>query len=161
MGMLDLTLVKKHVQAAENVYVSTVNEEGYPVTRVMFNLHNPDRFPGQASFIVGLNEGFRIYLATNTASSKVAHVRRMPLISVYYHVHGSWQGMLVAGEAEVVSDMDIKRGMWQDDWSQYYEEGVEDADYTLLRLRPVFAEFYHDLTKETLTFEEVEGADRA
>lgn len=161
MSMLDLELIRKHAEAAENVYVSTVNEAGFPVTRVMFNLHNPGRFPKQAAFIAGLNEGFRIYLATNAGSSKVAQVRRTPLMSVYYHVHGSWQGMLLAGEAEIVSDVEIKRGIWQDEWSVYYEGGAEGDDYTLLRLRPVFAELYHDLTKETLTFEEVESADRA
>jgi len=161
MEVLDLALVKRHVQASENVYVSTLNEEGYPVTRVMFNLHNAERFPKQAAFFAGLNESFHVYLATNAASSKVSQIRRTPRMSVYYHVQGSWQAMLVAGEAEVVSDTEIKRGIWQDEWSVYYEGGVEGTDYTIVRLRPVFAEYYHDLTKETLRLAEDERADRA
>ena len=152
--------MKRHVQAAEIVYVATLNEEGYPVTRVMFNLHNAERFPKQAAFLAGLNEGFHVYLGTNAVSSKVSHIRRAPRMSVYYHVQGSWQGMLVAGEAEVVSDMEIKRGLWQDEWSVYYEGGVEGADYTIIRLRPVFAEYYYNLTKQTLRFGD-KDADRA
>ena len=150
METLDLALIKQHVQAAEYVYVSTVNEEGYPVTRVMFNLHNAKRSPKQAAFLAGLDEDFHIYLGTNARSAKVSDIRRTPRMSVYYHVPDSWQGMLVAGEAEVVSDMEIKRGLWEDGWSVYYEDGVDGTDYTIVRLRPAFAEYYHDLTKETL-----------
>ena len=150
MEKLDIDLVKRHVQATENVYVSTLSAEGYPVTRVMFNLHNAERFPKQAAFIAGLDEDLHIYLGTNAESSKVPQIQRMPRVSVYYHAPDSWQGLLVAGEAEVVSDMRIKRGLWQDEWSMYYRDGVEGADYTIVRLRPVFAEYYHDLTKETL-----------
>ena len=75
-------------------------------------------------------------------------------MSVYYHKQGSWQGMLVGGEAEVVTDMAVKRGLWQDEWAVYYQGGVEGEDFTIVRLRPVFAEYYHDLTKETLKFTE-------
>lgn len=150
METLDLAQVKRHVQAADVVYVATLNEEGYAVTRVMFNLHNAERFPKQAAFLAGLNEGFHIYLGTNSASSKVSHIRRNPGMSAYYHAQGSWRGMLVAGEAEVVSDMAVKRGLWQDEWAMYYQGGAEGEDYTIVRLGPVFAEYYHDLTKQTL-----------
>ncbi len=158
MEELDLTLVKQQVQAAELVYVSTVNEEGYPVTRVMFNLHNAERCPKQAAILAGLNEDFSIYLGTNAGSAKVSHIRRTPRVSLYYHAPGSWQGMLVAGDAEVVTDMKIKRALWEDAWSVYYEGGIEGDDYTIVRIRPVFAEYYHNLTKQTLRFEH---ADRA
>lgn len=67
MESLDLALVKRHVQAAETVYVATLNEEGYPVTRVMFNLHNAERFPKQATFLAGLNESFHIYASVTDA----------------------------------------------------------------------------------------------
>jgi general stress protein 26 len=151
-GTLDLAEVKRRIQSAENVYVSTINDEGYPVTRVMFNLHNTERFPKQAAFLAGLDEDFCIYLGTNTSSSKVSHLQRTPRMSIYYHEPGSWQAMLIAGEAEVVTDMAVKKGLWQDEWAMYYQGGVESEDFTIVRLRPVFAEYYHDLTKETLRF---------
>ena len=149
---LNLAEVKRHIRATENVYVSTINGDGYPVTRVMFNLHNTERFPKQAAFLAGLGEDFCVYLGTNTSSSKASHLQQTPRMSVYYHQPGSWQGLLVAGEAEVVTDMAVKRGLWQDEWAVYYQGGVESQDFTIVRLRPVFAEYYHDLTKETLRF---------
>lgn len=151
-GTLVLTEVKRHIRAAENVYVSTISPDGYPVTRVMFNLHNTERFPKQAAFLDGLDEDFRIYLATNTSSAKISQLQQTPRVSVYYHEPGSWQGMLVAGEAQVVTDMAVKRGLWQDEWAMYYQGGVESQDFAVVQLRPVFAEHYHDLTKETLMF---------
>lgn len=156
---MDLALVKQHVQATEYVYVSTLSAEGYPVTRVMFNLHNEKRSPKQAAFLATLDEDFHIYLGTNAGSAKVADIRRSPQMSLYFHAPDSWQAVLVAGEAEVVTDMEIKRGLWQDEWSVYYEDGVDGDDYTIVRMRPVFAEYYHDLTKETLRF--AQNVDRA
>jgi general stress protein 26 len=153
METLDLALVKRQVQAPEYVYVSTLNGEGYPVTRVMFNLHSIKRCPKSTAFLAKLGNEFNIYLGTNAASAKVSDLSRTPRLSTYFHVPNSWQGLLVAGEAEVVLDREIKRGLWQEEWSMYYEGGVEGADYTIIRLHPVFAEYYHDLIKETLKFE--------
>ncbi len=147
---LDPTTIRRHVEAAENVYVSTISAEGYPVTRVMFNLHNAERFPKQAAFLAGL-ANFDIYLGTNAGSSKVSQIRQTPRMSLYYHVPNSWQGILVAGEAEVVADSAIRHGLWQDEWSMYYHGGVDGDDYTIVRLRPAFAEYYHDMSKETWT----------
>lgn len=154
METLNLEFVKQQIQAPEMVYVPTVSAEGYPVTRVMFNLHNAVRCPHQAAFLGGLDEPLHIYIGTNAGSAKVADIRRSPQMSLYYHVPGSWHGLLMAGEAEVVTDMEIKRGLWEDEWSVYYEGGVEGEDYTIIRIRPVFAEYYHDLTKEMMRFEE-------
>ncbi len=149
-GALDLLEVKRHIATTENVFVSTINGDGYPVTRVMFNLQNTVHFPKQAAFLAGLDEDFCIYLGTNTSSAKVSHLQQTSRISAYYHKPGSWQGMLVGGEAQIVTDMSIKRGLWQDEWAIYYQGGVESQDFTIVRLQPVFVEYYHDLTKETL-----------
>jgi general stress protein 26 len=58
--------------------------------------------------------------------------------------------MLVAGNAEIVNDRTIKNGLWQDEWEMYYEGGIDSPDYTIIRIRPVHAEHYHDLSKDTL-----------
>lgn len=118
----------------------------------MFNLHHPGRFPKQAAFLAELNQDFCIYLGTNTSSAKVLHLTQSPKMSVYYHPRDSWLGMLVAGDAEIVADMAVKRGLWQEEWSMYYDGGVESQDFAIIRIRPMYAEYYHDLTKETLSF---------
>ncbi len=71
------------------------------------------------------------------------------------------QGLLVAGDAEVGADMTIKRGLWEDGGAGYYDRGLEGMDYTIVRIRPVFAEYYHDMTKETMQFTVDASADRA
>lgn len=152
--MLETQNIKEFVRSAKEVYIATINEAGYPITRVMFNLHSSVSFPKQASFLASLDEDFCLYLGTNTSSAKVADSNRMPKISAYFHTQGVWEGLLVAGEAEIVGDMAIKRGLWQDEWSMYYSGGVESEDFTLIRIKPKFAEYYHDLTKETFEFAE-------
>lgn len=147
---LDMEMVSRYVRESAEVCVSTTSSDGYPVTRVMFNLHNPDQYPKQAAFLSGLSGEFCIYLCTNAASAKVADMIRSPKVSAYYHATGSWQGLLVVGEVEMVRDPLIRRGLWQKEWSMYYEGGVDGDDFTVIRLCPVKVEYYHDLTKEVL-----------
>ncbi|MEN6415865.1 MAG: pyridoxamine 5'-phosphate oxidase family protein [Armatimonadota bacterium] len=149
MGNLSVEDIKQHVRNAKEVYVSTIDANGYPITRVMFNLHNPAGFPKQAAYLDNQEE-WRIYLGTNTSSAKVSQVLQNKRISLYYHKPDSWEGILIAGEGEIVDDMPVKVGLWQDGWEMYYAGGVESPDYTVIEIRPVFAEYYHDLSKDTL-----------
>jgi len=152
MGILSLESIKHYVRSAKDVYVSTINEDGYPVTRVMFNLHNPEGFPMQTSYLDSCNGEWCVYLGTNTSSSKVSHIRQNRHVSLYYHVPDSWEGLLVIGNAEIVEDLPVKTGLWQNGWEMYYTGGVESPDYTIVRVRPVFAEYYHDLGKDVFRF---------
>ena len=152
MGVLCLESIKQQVCNAKDVYVSTVNADGYPVTRVMFNLHNPVSFPQQVGYLDGLEGEWCVYLGTNTSSAKVLHIRRDSHVSLYYHKPDSWDGLLIGGDAEVVEDMAVKSGLWQNGWEMYYTGGIESPDYAIIRVRPVFAEYYHDLGKEILRF---------
>jgi len=54
---------------------------------------------------------------------------------------------MFGGEAEIVDDMKIKQKIWLDWWTRYYSEGLEDPDYTLLKLNPKIARFYYRLNR--------------
>ncbi|GAH95277.1 unnamed protein product, partial [marine sediment metagenome] len=36
----------------------------------------------------------------------------------------------------IVDDMKMNQKVWLDWWSRYYPKGLEDPDYTLLKLNP-------------------------
>jgi general stress protein 26 len=52
---------------------------------------------------------------------------------------------MLGGSVEIVDDKELKKTIWLDWWTRYYPEGVEDPDYTLLRLEPKNTRYYHKL----------------
>lgn len=126
------------------VYVSTVNSEGFPETRAMFNLINEDQYPGLKPFFKELT-GFTVYFTSNTSSRKVAQIRSLPHACAYYSVPEQWFGLNLIGTLEEVNDREIKRTLWQPGWEMYYSQGWEDPDYAVLRLKPHQARCYYQL----------------
>ncbi|MFX1242951.1 MAG: hypothetical protein ACFFA7_17030, partial [Promethearchaeota archaeon] len=58
------------MKTSKAAYLTTIDSEGYPITRAMFNLRNENQFPEFSDFFNGLNNEFEIYISTNTSSSK-------------------------------------------------------------------------------------------
>ncbi|MFW9951438.1 MAG: pyridoxamine 5'-phosphate oxidase family protein [Candidatus Thorarchaeota archaeon] len=135
------------IESSKAAYLTTIDLEGYPITRAMFNLRNKDQFPEFSGFFKGLNNEFEIYISTNTSSSKTSHIKKDPKICVYFCDPENFKGVMFIGEVEVITDMNVKQKLWLDWWTKYYPKGLEDPDYTLLRLRPKMAEFYYKLQK--------------
>ncbi len=135
------------METSKAAYLTTIDSEGYPITRAMFNLRNKEQFPEFSEFFVGLDNKFEIYISTNTSSSKTDHIKKNPKISVYFCDPEAFKGVMFGGEVEIINDMEIKRKIWLDWWTKYYLKGLEDPDYTLLRLKPKTAQFYYKLQK--------------
>ncbi|UCC20282.1 MAG: pyridoxamine 5'-phosphate oxidase family protein [Promethearchaeota archaeon] len=135
------------METSKAAYLTTVDSDGYPITRAMFNLRNKEQFPEFSKFFAGLDNEFDIFISTNTSSTKHKHIQKNPKICVYYCDPEDFKGVMFGGEVEVIDDMDIKRKIWLDWWTRYYPEGLEDPDYLLLRLDPKTAEFYYRLQK--------------
>ncbi|MFX1326796.1 MAG: pyridoxamine 5'-phosphate oxidase family protein [Promethearchaeota archaeon] len=135
------------METSKAAYLTTIDSEGYPITRAMFNLKNKEQFPEFFEFFHGLDNEFEIYISTNTASSKTGHIKKNPKICVYYCDPEDFKGVMFGGEVEIIDDMNIKKNLWLDWWTRYYPEGLEDPDYTLLHLKPKVAQFYYRLQK--------------
>ena len=54
---------------------------------------------------------------------------------------------MLGGLADVITDLEIKKEIWLDWWTKYYLKGVEDPDYSLIRLHPTQARFYYKLNQ--------------
>ena len=117
-------------------YLTTVDVIGYPQTRAMFNLRNKSWFPKLIPIFENHCSDFMILFGTNTSSTKLADLRQNPAASVYYCDPSTWRGVMLGGDIEIVDDMTLKRSLWQDGWERYYPGGVEDPDYTVLRIFP-------------------------
>jgi general stress protein 26 len=127
------------MEIAKAVYVSTIDEQGAPHMRAMFNLRNKEMFPKIVPVFKDHQHDFMILLTTNTSSSKVAQMRANPAVALYYCVPEEWQGLMLSGQVDFVHDLKVKKSLWQDGWERYYPKGYDDPDHTVLQLFPQIA----------------------
>lgn len=131
--MVDKNSVLKLMDEAEAVYLATLGETG-PRIRAMVNLRRADLYPGASRAC--RSDDFTVYLSTSSASDKVREIRANPAVSVYYCDPNSYHGVTIAGRAEVLSDPELKKALWSEDWRVYWPEGDRDPDYVVVRLKP-------------------------
>ncbi len=142
---LDLKqLAQETVCRADVAVVTTINGEGFPESRAMFNLRLEKQFPNLQAFFQG-REAFEIYLTTNTSSRKLSQLRNNPKASIYFSLPEEWRGIDLVGNLTEVTDSSIKQGLWQAGWELYYPGGWEDPDYCVLMMKPQFIRYYHQL----------------
>jgi len=149
MGLEEVEEVKKSalnlISESKAAYLTTIDSEGFPITRAMFNLRNKEQFPEFSEFFQNQEDIFSIYISTNTASTKVEHLKNNPLMCVYFCDADNFQGFMLGGSVEFIENPKLKKNIWLDWWTQYYPKGIEDPDYTLLRLNPKTARYYFKL----------------
>ncbi len=149
MGLEEVEEVKnsalKLISESKAAYLTTIDLEGFPITRAMFNLRNKEQFPEFSEFFKNQEDIFTIYISTNTSSTKVKHLKNNPLMCVYFCDADNFQGFMLGGSVEFIDDIKLKKNIWLDWWTKYYPKGIEDSDYTLLRLTPKNARYYYKL----------------
>jgi general stress protein 26 len=114
------------------VYLTTIDRNGFPQTRAMFNLRNAEKFPKLKSFFSKQDDFFVIF-TTNTSSTKIENVKTNPKASVYYCRPDDSRGAMLGGTLEIITDDAIKQAIWHDGWERYYPSGYNDPDHTVLR----------------------------
>lgn len=146
---------KTLLESSWPTYLTTIDADGYPQTRAMFNLRNKKWFPKLIPFFEKQNE-FTIIFSTNTSSTKINDIKNNPAASVYYCDPESWKGTMFGGNIEIVYDMNIKKELWHDGWEKYYPEGYNDPDHTVIRLIPKIAKGWTGSRTFKITFGDVQ-----
>lgn len=123
------------INSTEVAYFTTVSN-GIPYTRALENLRNEKKFPKASKMFAKHRNDLTIYFSTNTSSAKVKQIQKNPAVSVYYCKPKKYLGVMIGGFIRIITDQNIKEGLWEEGWERYYPEGVEDDDYTILHLIP-------------------------
>ena len=142
----------KLMETADAAYFSTIDSEGFPHTGAMVNFRNKEQFSDLTSTFEGHEEDFLIYMTTDTASDQFKQIKANPKVSVYFCNPQQIQGLILTGEIEVVTDMDIKKQLWQDDWKIYYHGGFDSPEYNILCLKPRVGKFWSATTPKPVEF---------
>lgn len=115
-----------------NTFILTcVGADGYPLTKAVV--------PGKHR--ISLNE---MYFCTNASSNFAAAVEQNPKASVYFFSRKLiWQGCLLRGKMEIVSDPAIKKKYWQNKFKNAYpQKSCADPDFCVLKFTPKSGRFY-------------------
>lgn len=116
-------------------FLSSVDGEGFPNTKAML----PPR----------KREGIRVfYFTTNTSSMRVEQFREDPKACIYFCDKRFFRGVMLKGTAEVLEDAASKEMIWRDGDTMYYEKGVTDPDYCVIRFTAVSGRYYSNFTSE-------------
>ncbi len=124
------------MRLSEAVYVTTLDGDGAPFTRAMFNLRRVEQFPAFADLFRAHDDTLLVYLSTNTSSRKVAQLRADRRLGLYYCVPRTFRGVMLSGEAVLDADLALKQALWLPNGETYYPLGVSDPDYTVVSLQP-------------------------
>jgi len=111
--------------------VGSKGEDGHPWIKAMLKMETEDLKT--------------VWFSTNTASKRVSQLRADPRACVYFVDFSDWMGLMLIGEVELLTDSESRKRLWRDGYEQYYQLGLEDPDYTVLRFSATSANYYHQL----------------
>ncbi len=122
----------------KTAFLSSVNEQGFPVTRAML-----------APRIIDGND---IYFSTNTSSKKVGQYLNNSKACLYFYERGrfKYRGATIIGNVEICTDQPTKNKVWHFGDRLFYKQGVTDPDYCVLKFTGIQAEYYCDFKIETI-----------
>jgi general stress protein 26 len=135
--MTDRERVLELMDEAEVVYLATVSGAA-PRIRIVANLRRPDVYPATSEAC--RKAGFTVYFATSLASGKVRDIRENPIVAAYYAIPAKSRAVMLSGRAEIVTDLDVKKALWDEKWRSHWPGGVDDPNFAVLRLVPARAE---------------------
>jgi general stress protein 26 len=124
------------VERSEIALVGSNGEDGYPNVKAMLN----ERHEGLE----------RIWLSTNTSSRRVGRFRTDGRACVYYFDAVTFEGLLMVGDMEVLTDPASRRMLWRDGFEEYYPKGVDDPDYSVLSFTTRWINYYHGFENTTI-----------
>ncbi len=115
--------------------LGTNGDDGYPNIKAMFKMENEDLQT--------------IWFSTNTSSGRVTQLLQNSKACVYFVDMDQGKGLMLIGNVEVLQDMESRKRMWRDGAERYYPSGVTDPDFSVLRFKSQWGNYYHRLSNVT------------
>lgn len=117
----------KLVGKSKVAMLGTLDHEGCPDIRAM---------------LLSGHDGLKtIWFSTNTSSSKVREIKNDGKACVYFSDNARFKGLRLSGKAEILTDPESKKSLWQEWFSNYYS-GPDDPDYAMVRFAAEHGSYY-------------------
>ena len=139
---MDLKEIECFVGKQDVSFVCSVDDDGFPNVKAMLK---PRKRNGLKEF----------WFSTNTSSMRVRQYQDNPKASIYFYHKGliRYEGVMLKGTMEVLTDQATKDMIWRKGDSVFYKKGVTDPDYCVLKFTAESGRYYKDLKTESFTVE--------
>ena len=136
---MDLKKIEKFIDRQKVSFICSLDNENYPNIKAMLKPRKQ----------VGLKE---FYFSTNTSSMRVSQYQENPNASIYFYHKGliKYEGLMLVGKMEVITDQSIKSELWRPGDKIFYKKGVADPDYCVLKFSAIKGRYYCDLKTENI-----------
>ena len=134
---MDLKKIERFIAKRSVAILCSVDEEGFPNGKAMLKPRERE----------GLR---RFFFSTNTSSMRVRQYRQNPNACIYFYRKGliRYEGVMLKGKMEVLTDRETKERIWRRGDTLFYQGGVTDPDYCVLRFTAQSGRYYRDLKTE-------------
>ncbi|MDO4314609.1 MAG: pyridoxamine 5'-phosphate oxidase family protein [Oscillospiraceae bacterium] len=120
---------------AKLAFISYIDKDGFPTARAMLRPRE--------------REGIRVFwFSTNTSSNKVTAFRENPKASVYFVDSRFFRGVSLSGTVEVLETAEARARIWRNGDTLYYQKGVTDPDYCVLKFTAQKGRYYSKFKSE-------------
>jgi general stress protein 26 len=116
-------------------FISSVDEKGYPNTKAMLP---PCKREGIKTF----------YWHTNSPSIRVKQYRKNPKACIYFFDKRFFRGVMLKGTMVVLEDKKIKKELWKDEYSMYYQGGMNGSDFIVIQFNAENGRYYSNFKAE-------------
>lgn len=116
-------------------HIGSVDAHGFPNIKAMLP---PRKREGLQEF----------WFTTNTSSMRVEQYRQHPEACVYFSDPTAFEGVMLKGRMEVLTDSANKEMIWRPGDELYYPLGVTDPDYCVLHFTAIQGRLYSHFHSE-------------
>ena len=139
---MDHNIIAKFIRKQKVAFICSVDEEGFPNVKAMLK---PRKTDGLHTF----------WFSTNTSSMRVQQYRKNPNACIYFYHKGliRYTGVMLKGRMEVLTDQQTKDMIWRRGDTMFYQGGVTDPDYCVLKFTANSGRYYCDLKTESFVID--------
>ena len=130
--------IYEFISRQKTSFISSVDEEGFPWTRALIAPR--------------LIDGNDIYFSTYTSSNKVKQFSKNSKSCLYFYEKSKprWQGVMLKGNMEVLTDQKTKDKFWKDSDKMFFRKGKTDPNYCVLKFTGSEAQYFISFKTETI-----------
>jgi len=121
-------------------FISSVDENGYPNTKAMLP---PCKREGIKTF----------FWHTNSPSMRIKQYRENPKACIYFYDKRFFRGVMLKGTMEVLENKKIKKEIWKEEYSVYYNGGMDGGDFIILKFTAEEGRYYSNFHSEDFKIE--------
>lgn len=139
---MNLKRLESFINKRKVSFIGSVDENGFPNIKAMLKPRHHN----------GLKE---FYFSTNTSAMRTRQYLQNPNASIYFYRKGliKYEGVMLIGEMEVLTDQATKNRLWRKGDILFYKGGRTDPDYCVLKFTAKSGKYYCDLKSESFEVE--------